>query len=201
MQLILASSNKGKVREFMQMCEKEIVPYDTVVPPFEIVEDGTTFAQNALIKARAVYERTGEESIVVADDSGISVPVLGGRPGIYSARFAGESATDKENLAQLVEELKALGISKTAAYYTASIAIVSRFGEYAVHGWMYGDIIDAPRGENGFGYDPIFIPEGYSQTIGELDEEIKSMISHRAKAFALAKPIVQMLTNKARSDQ
>ncbi len=201
MQLILASSNKGKVREFMQMCEKEIVPYDAVVPPFEIVEDGTTFAQNALIKARAVYERTGEESIVVADDSGISVPVLGGRPGIYSARFAGESATDKENLAQLVEELKALGISKTAAYYTASIAIVSRFGEYAVHGWMYGDVIDTPRGENGFGYDPIFIPEGYSQTIGELDEEIKSMISHRAKAFALAKPIVQMLTNKARSDQ
>lgn len=201
MQLILASSNKGKVREFMQMCEKEIVPYDAVVPPFEIVEDGTTFAQNALIKARAVYERTGEESIVVADDSGISVPVLGGRPGIYSARFAGESATDKENLAQLVEELKALGISKTAAYYTASIAIVSRFGEYAVHGWMYGDVIDTPRGENGFGYDPIFIPEGYSQTIGELDEEIKSTISHRAKAFALAKPIVQMLTNKARSDQ
>ncbi len=201
MQLILASSNKGKVREFMQMCEKEIIPYDMVVPPFEIIEDGETFAQNALIKARAVYERTGPESLVIADDSGISVPDLGGRPGIYSARFAGEGASDKENLAKLIEELEALGISETAAYYTASIAIVSRFGEYVVHGWMYGDVIDEKRGDKGFGYDPIFIPEGYAQTIGELDEEIKSIISHRAKAFALTKPIVQMLINKARSSQ
>lgn len=201
MQLVLASSNKGKVREFMQMCEKKIIPFSDLLSPFEIIEDGATFAQNALIKARTIYQKVGEKSLVISDDSGISVPALGNRPGIYSARFAGEGATDKENLAKLIDEIKAAGLYRTPAYYTAAIAIVSKYGEYVVHGWMYGDVIDERRGEKGFGYDPIFIPEGYEQTLGELDEAIKSEISHRGKALKLAKPIMQMLLKKEEADK
>ncbi len=200
MQLVLASSNKGKVREFRQMCEKEIVPFSAIIEPFEIIEDGLTFAENALIKARTIYEKLGGDTLVISDDSGISVPILGGEPGIYSARYAGEGATDKENLAKLIEELKAAGLQRTPAYYTAAIAIVSKYGEYVVHGWMHGDVIDERRGEKGFGYDPIFIPEGHEQTLGELDEKIKAEISHRGKSLKMAKPIMQMLLNKEKDN-
>ena len=196
MQLVLASGNKGKVREFNQMCREEIVPFSEVMEPFEIIEDGETFAENALIKARTIYEKLGEEYLVIADDSGISVPLLGGEPGIYSARYAGEGATDRENLDKLIREIKTRGLERTGAYYTAAIAIVGHYGAYVVHGWMFGDVIDEKRGEKGFGYDPIFIPEGYEQTLGELDGAIKAEISHRAKALHLAKPIIEMLQKK-----
>jgi len=86
-------------------------------------------------------------------------------------------------------------VTKTQAYYTASVAIISQYGEYTVHGWMYGEIITTPRGENGFGYDPIFIPQGYKQTLGELDSSIKRRISHRAKALKLAQPIIEIFYN------
>jgi XTP/dITP diphosphohydrolase len=198
MQLVLASSNKGKVKEFNQLCKESIVPFSDLMESFEIIEDGHTFAQNALIKARTIYERLGSEALVISDDSGITVPVLGENPGIYSARYAGVGATDKENLKKLIDDIKDLGVSRTPAYYTASIAIVSVFGEYVVHGWMYGDVIVQKRGEKGFGYDPIFIPEGYQETLGELEDEIKSTLSHRAKALQLAKPIIEMLQKKGR---
>ena len=198
MQLVLASSNKGKVKEFNQLCKKPIVPFSDLMESFEIIEDGHTFAQNALIKARTIYERLGSEALVISDDSGITVPILGENPGIYSARYAGVGATDKENLAKLINDLKAIGVSHTPAYYTASIAVVSVFGEYVVHGWMHGDVIVERRGEKGFGYDPIFIPEGHTKTLGELDDEIKSNISHRAKALKLAKPIMEMLQRKGK---
>jgi len=198
MQLVLASSNKGKVKEFNQLCKEPIVPFSDLMESFEIIEDGHTFAQNALIKARTIYERLGSEALVISDDSGITVPILGENPGIYSARYAGVGATDKENLAKLISDLKAIGVSHTSAYYTASIAVVSVFGEYVVHGWMHGDVIVERRGEKGFGYDPIFIPEGHTKTLGELDDEIKSNISHRAKALKLAKPIMEMLQRKGK---
>jgi len=125
---------------------RSCVPFGEVMEPFEIVEDGDTFAANALIKARAIYAQLGEAYIVISDDSGISVPVLGGEPGIYSARYAGEDASDKENLYKLIDTLKARAIERTPAYYTAAIAIVSAKGEYVVHGWMHGEVI-ASRGE------------------------------------------------------
>ena len=196
MQLVLASSNKGKVKEFRQMCEGGITPFSEILEPFEIVEDGESFAENALIKARTIYEKLGEEYLVIADDSGISVPLLGGEPGIYSARYAGEGASDRENLEKLIGEIKAKGVQKTPAFYTAAIAIVSRYGDYVVHGWMHGEVIDEKRGEKGFGYDPIFIPEGYTQTLGELDQSIKAEISHRGKALRMAKPVIRMLMRK-----
>jgi len=198
MQLVLASSNRGKVKEFTQMCEGEIIPFSDIIEPFEIVEDGATYGENALIKARTIYEKLGETYLVIADDSGISVPLLGGEPGIYSARYAGEGSSDKENLDKLIGELKKRGVHRTPAYYTAAIAIVGKYGEYLLHGWMFGDVIDEKRGDKGFGYDPIFIPEGYTKTLGELDREIKSEISHRAKALKIAKPVIQMLLKKER---
>ncbi len=239
MQLVLASGNKGKLREFQAMFDEPIVPFGEVMEPFEIVEDGDTFAANALIKARAIYRalhRTAADAeslrttdgilnqvqddraprhsgldpespqtvgkiynlvqddyIVIADDSGISVPALGGEPGIYSARYAGEDASDRDNLYKLIDTLKARAIERTPAYYTAAIAIVSARGEYVVHGWMHGEVIRQARGEKGFGYDPMFIPEGYDQTLGELDDEVKKRISHRSKALELARPIIGML--------
>jgi XTP/dITP diphosphohydrolase len=92
--------------------------------------------------------------------------------------------------------VKEKGLHSTPAYYTAAIAIVSKYGEYVVHGWMHGDVIDEPRGGKGFGYDPMFIPKGFEKTLGELDDDVKSKISHRGKALELAKPIIWMLKNK-----
>jgi len=195
MKIVLATGNKGKLREFKQMCQGEVVPFSDLLGEFEIVEDGDTFAANALIKARTIYEKLGEEYIVISDDSGISLPILDGAPGIYSARYAGVGVTDKENLYKLVDAVKAKGLKSTPAYYTAAIAIVSKYGEYVVHGWMHGDVLDTTRGEKGFGYDPMFIPKGYDLTLGELDDDVKSEISHRGKALALAKPIIKMLKN------
>jgi len=115
---------------------------------------------------------------------------------IYSARYAGIGANDKQNLNKLVENLKKSGLKETLAYYTAAIAIIAPGAEYVMHGWMYGKVIDEPRGDGGFGYDPMFIPEGFDKTLGELDPEIKKELSHRSKALTLAKPIIEMLKNR-----
>jgi len=197
LKVVIASGNRGKLREFEEILDEQITPYFELLEEFEIVEDGSSFKENALIKAREIYNKLGKEYIVISDDSGISVDALGGKPGIYSARFAGEGAKDKDNLQKVVDELKALSLKSSNAHYSAAIAIVSKFGEYVVHGWMYGEVIVTPRGDNGFGYDPIFIPFGFNKTLGELDSSVKKEISHRYKALNLAKPIVNMLRNKS----
>ena len=196
MKIVLATGNKGKLREFKQMCQDEVMAFSELLGEFDIVEDGDTFASNALIKARTIYEKLGEEYLVISDDSGISLPILDGAPGIYSARYAGEGVTDKDNLYKLIEKIKEKGVKSTPAYYTAAIAIVSKYGEYVVHGWMHGDVIDEPRGDKGFGYDPMFIPAGFDKTLGELEDDVKKEISHRAKALKLAQPIIRMLKGK-----
>lgn len=195
MRLILATSNKGKVREIKALCKDfEVIPYSELMDEFEIIEDGADFKENALIKARAVFKALNEDDIVViADDSGISIDVLDGRPGIYSARYAGESATDKDNLYKVIDEIKAKNVESSPAHYTAAIAIVTKNSEYVVHGWMYGEAIAKAVGDGGFGYDPMFIPLGYDKTLGELDDEVKKSLSHRAKALSLAKIILQTL--------
>ncbi|MDY0195586.1 MAG: non-canonical purine NTP pyrophosphatase [Sulfurovaceae bacterium] len=196
MQLTLATSNQGKVREFGQFFGEKLVPYSDIIPAFEIVEDGESFAANALIKAKAIYDRLDEDAIVIADDSGISVPILGGEPGIYSARYSGVSASDLDNLNQLINELKNRGVKKTPAFYTATLALVCKEGEFVVHGWMHGDVISEARGEGGFGYDPMFIPAGYEQTLGELPNDVKKEFSHRTKALRLLQPILKMIKEK-----
>jgi len=195
LKLVLATSNKGKVREIKALCEKyEIVPYSELIDEFEIIEDADTFKENALIKARAVFKALGNDNIVVmADDSGISVDILDGAPGIYSARYAGEDANDKDNLYKLVDSIKEKGVSSSPAHYTAAIAIVTKNAEYCVHGWMYGTALTEIRGDGGFGYDPMFVPDGYDKTLGELDDEIKKKLSHRSKALSLAKRILDTL--------
>jgi XTP/dITP diphosphohydrolase len=197
MKIILASSNKGKIREIKEYCDYEVVAFSDVLEPFEIIEDGDSFKENALIKARAIYEKLKDKEsdfVILSDDSGISVPILDHAPGIFSARYAGEGATDKENLNKLIDELKKRSVKKTPAYYTAAMAIVNDKGdEWTVHGWMYGDVIDEKRGENGFGYDPIFIPDGFDNTLGELDGQIKRDLSHRSKAISLVKKILSSL--------
>ncbi|WP_373073394.1 RdgB/HAM1 family non-canonical purine NTP pyrophosphatase [Sulfurimonas sp.] len=195
MKLVLATGNKGKVREIKALCEDhEVVPYSELIDEFEIIEDGDTFKENALIKARAVFKALNDEDvIVIADDSGISVDVLDGAPGIYSARYAGADANDKDNLYKLIEAIKEKGFDSSPAHYTAAIAIVTKDAEYSVHGWMYGTALTKAIGDGGFGYDPMFIPLGFDKTLGELDDEIKKKLSHRSKALALAKKIIKTL--------
>jgi len=193
LKLVLATSNKGKVREIKALCsEYEVVPYSELIEEFEIVEDGDTFKENALIKARAVFKALNDDSIIViADDSGISVDVLNGEPGIYSARYGGEDADDKDNLRKLMQDIKAKGVESSPAHYTAAIAIVRKNSEQCVHGWMYGDAKSEAKGEGGFGYDPMFVPSGYKKTLGELDDEVKKKLSHRSKALSLALKIIK----------
>ena len=198
MKIILASANKGKIREIKEYCDYEVLPYSDVVEPFDIIEDGDTFQENALIKARAIYEKLQDVEgsfVVLSDDSGISVPALNNEPGIFSARYAGENVTDKENLHKLIDELKKNNIEKTEAFYTAAMAIVTDKGEeFTVHGWMHGYVIAEARGDKGFGYDPMFVPEGYHDTLGELDSDVKEKLSHRSKALTLTKTILQTLS-------
>ncbi|MBD3810465.1 MAG: RdgB/HAM1 family non-canonical purine NTP pyrophosphatase [Sulfuricurvum sp.] len=195
MRVVLATSNKGKVREIIELLhDREVFPYTDLMEGFEIIEDGNTFKDNALIKARMVYTALGDsDAIVIADDSGISVDALDGAPGIYSARYGGENASDKDNLNKLIDAIKAKGIDGSQAHYTAAIAVVSREGERCVHGWMHGRVITSPRGENGFGYDPMFIPDGYEATLGELGDEVKKGLSHRSKALELAKILIDQI--------
>lgn len=195
MKLVLATSNPGKVREIKMLCDDyEVVAYSELIEPFEIIEDAGTFKENALIKARAVYEALGDdEAVVIADDSGISIDALNGAPGIYSARYAGESASEKENLYKVSDDLKAKEVGESKAFYTAAIAIVSHNQESTVHGWMHGTVVTEARGEHGFGYDPIFIPLGYEQTLGELEDTVKKELSHRSQALVLAKKVIKTL--------
>ena len=192
MKILLATSNQDKVKEIKEFLKGyEIYALSEVIKPFEIVEDGKTFKDNALIKATAVFNALDEnqknEFVTLSDDSGISLPILNGAPGIHSARYSGEGATDKTNRAKLIEELNKLNLTQTPAFYTACIAVVSKFGSYTTHGFMYGNAINNERGNNGFGYDFMFIPNGFNKTIGELDEKTKLEISHRSKGLNLAK--------------
>lgn len=192
--IILASGNKGKIKEFKAYMDGDVCSYSDLIEPFEIVEDGKTFKENALIKARAVYEKLEDSKvIVIADDSGISVEAFGGKPGVFSARYAGVGATSEQNLDKLISELKQSNLKITPAFYTAAIAIVCDKGEFCVHGWMHGSVIDEKRGTNGFGYDPCFIPLGFEKTLGELDGSVKKELSHRSKALGLAKILLRVV--------
>lgn len=195
LKIILATSNRGKIREIKAFLKGyEVKGFDEVLEPFEIEETGSTFKENALIKARAVYDALDDKNaIVLSDDSGISVPALNNEPGIYSARYAGAGSNDKDNLAKLIATLKAKNIAKTPAFYTAAIALATPWGEFSVHGWMHGEAISEARGENGFGYDPMFIPFGYSQTLGQMAEDEKLQISHRTQALVHALTILNSI--------
>lgn len=195
MKIVLASSNKGKIKEIQELIpEYEVVAFADLLGDIEIEENGNSFKENAIIKAKAIYEKLNDKNaIVVSDDSGISVDALSGAPGIYSARYSGKNATDKENNEKLINELKNNSMTSSTAHYTCAIAIASKYGIQTAHGWMYGSVSIEPKGKNGFGYDPLFTPIGYDKTIAELPIEIKKELSHRSKALKLAKIIIESI--------
>jgi XTP/dITP diphosphohydrolase len=179
--LLVATRNEHKLRELvapMRPHELDPLPDEIELPP----ETGTTFADNALGKARAAAGATGRPAI--ADDSGIEAAALNGAPGVWSARYAGENATDEENLAKLLSEVPPDGDTRVA--YVCAMAFVEPGGaEKVVHGRCEGRLTHEPRGSGGFGYDPAFIPDDYPQderTMAELDPDEKDSISHRGRA-------------------
>lgn len=195
MKIILATGNKGKIKEFKKlMPNDEVIAFSELLGDIEIIEDANTFKGNAIIKAETIYEKLNDKDvIVISDDSGISVPVLNGEPGVYSARYAGVGASDKDNLYKLIDELNKKDLKQTPAFYTACIAIVYQNITYTVHGWMHGTVINEEIGEGGFGYDPLFIPEGSDKTLGCLPHEVKEEFSHRSKALKLAKKVLEVI--------
>lgn len=199
MKILIATGNKNKVKEIKDFYTNyKIYALDEVIAPFEIIEDGDSFAKNAMIKANAVFnkldEKQKDEFIVLSDDSGICVDILNGEPGIYSARYSGENANDASNRQKLISKLQELNLRFTKAHYTACISIASKFGTFTAHGWMYGEAIDEERGNNGFGYDFMFIPNGYDKTISELNEKTKLEISHRSNGLRNAEFIIKSLS-------
>jgi XTP/dITP diphosphohydrolase len=184
--VILATRNEHKLREMAELLpglELRPLPPDLPSP----LEDGDSFAANALIKARAAHAATGEAAI--ADDSGIEAADLGGAPGIYSARYAGEAASDEENLEKLLREVGAAGGERRAAYVCAVALVEADGGERVFEARCEGRLIEQPRGEGGFGYDPAFVPDDTGpddeRTFAELGPEEKNAISHRGRAARL----------------
>lgn len=198
MKIVLASGNKGKIKEFEKlMPNDEVIAYKEILGDFEIVEDQDSFKGNAIKKAQTIYDelikKDYKDIIVISDDSGITVPILNNEPGIYSARYAGENASDKDNNNKLMSNLNKINVEKTPAFYTACIAIVYQNEVYTVHGWMHGNALNKEIGEGGFGYDPLFMPNGFDKTLGELSSEIKKEFSHRSKALKLAKKVLDVI--------
>ena len=192
-ELLVASGNKGKLREFGELLRGVV---DTILSPAdfpelpEVEEDGDTFEANALKKALSAARFTGRP--VLADDSGLCVDYLGGRPGVFSARFAGESASDADNNALLLRELAGVPSENRTAAFHCVIALCLPDGScQTFDGMLPGVILEAPRGEGGFGYDPLFLVPEYGQTFSELPMEIKNVISHRGRAMQMLKEALE----------
>jgi len=183
---VLATRNRGKLREIMKLLDGtglELVTVDEVAPEARLDEDGVTFEENALAKARQAAAATGLPAI--ADDSGLEVDALGGAPGVYSARYAGEPSDDERNNAKLLEALRDVPApGRTARFRCVAAFVDARRGiEIARSGACEGEILTAPRGDGGFGYDPLFLLPRLGRTMAELPLPEKNQLSHRAAAF------------------
>ena len=188
--LVLASNNKGKIAEFEKMFAELNLPVEVVAQGKlnieDAIEDGLSFVENAIIKARHASKLSGKPAI--ADDSGVCVPILGGAPGIYSARFAGEHGNDAANNEKLLQKLKPLRKDGEVieGMFVCVLALVQHAEDplpQVFQGIWTGEILEQARGENGFGYDPVFQPDGYACSMAELRPEEKNAISHRARAL------------------
>lgn len=202
MELVIASKNVHKIREFRTMLKplKELDVYslldfpDYVPPP----ETGSSFEENATTKAEHAAKHLSK--VVIADDSGIVIPALDSQPGIYSARYSGEGATDKENREKLLKEMAHLNDSERAAYYECCIVIASPDGQKKIsHGLCEGEILHEEKGSRGFGYDSIFLKHEYSKTFAEMNEETKNRISHRRRAIEKVLPYLDSLCKVTQS--
>lgn len=185
MKILIASNNQHKIIEFQSIFKtldniKFLTPKDLNIE-IEIEENGTTFEENSIIKAEKYFEIA--QIPTIADDSGLIVAGLNNEPGVYSARYAGYGATDKLNRQKLLENIKLKGLIEPKAKFICIICFYDGNNKYIFNGECKGKIINEERGNNGFGYDPIFVPNSFSLTFAELDSEIKNKISHRAKAL------------------
>ena len=193
--LLLASGNPGKLRELRAILHGlpvELVGLADVgagEPP-EVAETGATFLDNALEKARAYTAWSGLAA--VADDSGLEVDALGGAPGVRSARYAGEGAGDQANLDKLLAALAGVPPERRSARFRCAAVLVDReLGEWHAEGTWEGRLLEAPRGTGGFGYDPVFVPDGWDRTSAEVDQATKDAASHRGRAFRSLRPAIQ----------
>lgn len=191
--MIFATGNQGKIKEIKAILGdigEEIISMKEAGIDIDIVEDGNSFEENAIIKARAVMERTGQ--LVLADDSGLEVDALGGEPGIYSARYLGEGTSYEIKNRNIIERLEGVEGEARSARFVCVIAAAFPDGEIVTtRGTIEGVIAKEPAGENGFGYDPIvYVPE-YKMTTGQMEPEAKNAISHRGKALCAMKKILE----------
>ena len=191
--IIFATGNKDKmreIREIMADCDVEITSMKEAGIDVDIVEDGSTFEENAIIKAKAVMERTGK--LALADDSGLEIDALNKEPGIYSARYMGEDTPYEIKNSNLIERMKGVKGKDRSARFVCVIAAAFPDGEIiTTRGTIEGVIAEEPAGENGFGYDPIvYVPE-YGMTTGQMDPDAKNAISHRGKALTAMKKILE----------
>lgn len=190
--LIIASNNAGKIREFKELLSPfgfEVISMRDAGFDEEIVEDGETFEENAHIKARAVWEAT--KTPTIADDSGLEIDFLDGAPGVYSARYAGEGATDKERCEKVLNEMHGVARELRDARFVCSIYFIyAEDDEYSVNGEVRGYIGEKPKGKNGFGYDPIFMLND-DDSMATIGDEEKNKISHRANAFGQLSKILE----------
>jgi XTP/dITP diphosphohydrolase len=193
--LLVATWNRHKTREIGQILGSGWNVHDltTLADAPRVEETGSTFAENAALKAVAISESFPD--LVLADDSGLAVDVLNGEPGVYSARFAGEDATDEQNRSKLIGLLKALPAREFPGRFQCAMVLASK-GEVqgSFSGAVEGVVVPFERGEHGFGYDSMFIPAGHHETFAELPSEIKNSLSHRARALA---QVVAFLRNNA----
>lgn len=183
MKLLIASNNAHKIREIRDILGRKferILSLSEAGVEHETVEDGATFAENAEKKATEIAQIAGMWAL--ADDSGLCVDALGGAPGIYSARFAGEHGNAEKNNALLLQKMR--GVVDRHAHFVCAVALVAPDGRaFFAEGRLEGRILDAPRGGRGFGYDPLFLPDGAERTLAELTQEEKNAISHRRRAL------------------
>jgi XTP/dITP diphosphohydrolase len=197
MKIIFATRNEGKVKEINEMLsgmEIELVSLNQYPQVPEVIEDGKNYLENAYKKAKVISEFTGE--ITLADDSGLEVDVLDNEPGIYSARYAGEKATDDENNAKLLTKLKDVPQEKRTASFFCALVLYKKDGTHeSFEARWHGFIIDDQRGANGFGYDPIFWVPDLKLTAAELSSVVKNRISHRGQAFAKLKSRLGEISN------
>ncbi len=180
MKLVFATHNQHKLRELQQIIKNDIqlISLDDLNYSTEIEETGNTLVENALLKARFIYERYSISTF--ADDTGLEIDALNGAPGVYSARFAGEDKNAVNNMNKVLDLMK--GLTNRKARFKTVIALVLNGKEFLFEGVVEGNILETPVGTNGFGYDPIFQPMGYSISFAQMDSETKNKISHRGKA-------------------
>ena len=193
--VIIASTNQGKLKEFKELMKGLSVEVKSLkdFPEIgDIEENGASFAENAYIKAKAVFDATG--CLSIADDSGLEVDALDGAPGIYSARYAGEEKNDTANNEKLLSEMNVVSDENRGAQFHCAIVAIDQNGtRYDAEGIVRGHILRAPQGENGFGYDPLFYIEEFGRTTAELSMDEKNKISHRGQAV---RQIVEILKEK-----